>query len=285
MFYIFCYGENIIKYILFLTRMNHMKRCRIVFPLLIAIILLSSCGITDNKQTNEIKEKATLTISAAISLTDALEEMKPIFEKEHDVELTFNLGGSGKLAQQIQQGAPVDVFISANQDWMDILEHEKLIQSDTRKDITGNKIAFISSKKTNLSIDSLEEIDQLDSVKQIAVGNPETVPAGKYTEQFLTSLNKWDELQDKLILAKDVRQVLTYVETGNADVGFVYESDAKTSNQVNILFTADTTLHDPIVYPAAVMSDTEHEDLAKDFLRFLESDQAQDILKSYGFNK
>lgn len=262
-----------------------MKRCRIVFPLLIAIILLSSCGITDNKQTNEIKEKATLTISAAISLTDALEEMKPIFEKEHDVELTFNLGGSGKLAQQIQQGAPVDVFISANQDWMDILEHEKLIQSDTRKDITGNKIAFISSNKTNLSIDSLEEIDQLDSVKQIAVGNPETVPAGKYTEQFLTSLNKWDELQDKLILAKDVRQVLTYVETGNADVGFVYESDAKTSNQVNILFTADTTLHDPIVYPAAVMSDTEHEDLAKDFLRFLESDQAQDILKSYGFNK
>ncbi|HEY4599823.1 MAG TPA: molybdate ABC transporter substrate-binding protein [Cerasibacillus sp.] len=263
-----------------------MKQFRMVIVLLLAVFLLSSCGSTEDAQNNnKANETASLTISAAISLTDALEEMKPIFEKEHNVELTFNLGGSGKLAQQIQQGAPVDVFISANQDWMDTLEKEELIQTDTRKDITGNKIVLISSKDAHLSMNLLEEIDQLDSVKQIAVGNPETVPAGKYTEQILTHLEKWDGLQNQIILAKDVRQVLTYVETGNAEIGFVYESDAKTSDQIDILLTADTKMHDPIIYPAAVTTDTEHENVAKDFLEFLESDQAQDILQSYGFQK
>ncbi|TXL63377.1 molybdate ABC transporter substrate-binding protein [Cerasibacillus terrae] len=272
----------------------NIKKLSIFFAILLAAFLFTGCNQTDKQEeegninetdSTEQEEKTPLTISAAISLTDALEEMKAIFEEEHHAELTFNLGGSGKLAQQIQQGAPSDVFISANQDWMDMLEEEELILADTREDVTGNKIVLISSKDADLSIDSLEDIDTVDSIKQIAVGNPETVPAGKYTEQALQSIKKWDELEDKIVLAKDVRQVLTYVETGNADIGFVYESDAKTSDDINILLTADSDMHDSIIYPAAVTKDTQHEELAKAFVEFLESDQAQDILKSYGFQK
>lgn len=253
--------------------------------LLILLALISTLFLGCNNENTDTKQgKTSLTIAAAISLADALEEIKTIYENEHDTELVFNLGGSGSLAQQIQQGAPVDVFISANQQWMDTLENEDFIQTSTRADITGNSLVLITGESSSITYQSFDAITS-ENVDKIAIGNPESVPAGEYAKEILQNLKIWDGLEDKLVLAKDVRQVLTYVETGNADIGFVYESDALGSDQIKILVTADKHLHEPIIYPAAVIADTKHEQEALDFLTFLETDQAQDILSKYGFKK
>lgn len=251
--------------------------------LLLLIVPLCFSGCSGNKDNNS-KEKVPLTVSAAVSLTDALNEIKIQYEKDHAVHLTFNLGGSGTLAQQIQQGAPADIFISANEDWMDTLEKNQDVLSNTRKDITGNSIVMIAGKDSNFDVKSISDM-HLEKIDQIAIGNPESVPAGKYTKQTLENLHLWDSLSNKIVQAKDVRQVLSYVETGNTDIGFVYESDAKISGKIKILATANKDLHDPIIYPGAVTSETKHEKEAEEFLTYLQSEEAQEILDAYGFQK
>lgn len=264
-----------------------MKRIFILTLFLFSLSLVAcsedgSDSKTDDSNLNE--ETTTLTISAAVSLTDALEEIKEIYEKNHQVELTFNLGGSGTLAQQIEQGAPADLFISANQDWMDTLEEKDEIIGDTRVDVTGNKLVLITGESSDISYQSLDEI-ALDELDKVAIGNPESVPAGAYTEDTLKSIGIWDDLDEKAIFAKDVRQVLTYVESGNADIGFVYESDARSSDEIEILATAEEDDHDPIIYPMAIVTDTAHEELTQEFADFLETDEAQEILENHGFTK
>lgn len=254
---------------------------------LVLVLSLILIGCTDKKnETADPKpeEKVELMVSAAVSLTDALDEIKELYEKEHAVKLTYNLQGSGSLAQQIQQGAPVDVFISANQEWMDTLEDEELIISTTRQDITGNKLVLITGTASDMAYSSVEDINA-EEIEQIAIGNPESVPAGAYAEQVLKKLNMWEAFEDKIVLAKDVRQVLTYVETANVDIGFVYESDALSSDKIEILATAEDGTHDPVIYPGAILSDTKHEKEATDFLTFMASKQAQTILEKHGFRK
>lgn len=267
------------------------KRFLIMFSLVLTL-LLAACGNSSDDSKDDSKdskkdsasEKTALTISAAVSLTDALEEMQKDFEKDHNVSMKFNLGSSGTLAQQIQQGAPADVFISANQDWMDKLEKTGDIMEATRANVTGNSIVLISKKGEKPAVTKIKDITPKNA-GQIAIGNPDSVPAGAYTEETLKHLKKWDELKDNFIMAKDVRQVLTYTETGNADLGFVYASDAATSDKVDVIDQADKTWHDPIIYPAAVTKDTKYEKLAKDFLEYVKSDKGQEILKKYGFEK
>src|SRR5699024_11000232 len=142
---------------------------------------------------------------------------------------------------------------------MDTLEADNLIQIDTRSNITGNRLVLIGSDASGLTKASVEDVLK-ENITKIAIGNPESVPAGKYTEQTLNGLHMWKELEDKFVFAKDVRQVLTYVETGNSDIGFVYESDALTSNTINILTVVDEDLHDPILYPGAVLVDSKHSE-------------------------
>ncbi|MCZ2259434.1 molybdate ABC transporter substrate-binding protein [Sporosarcina sp. G11-34] len=252
--------------------------------LVMSLVLIGCTAKKDETSKPKPEEKVVLMVSAAVSLTDALEEIKELYEKDHAVELTYNLQGSGSLAQQIQQGAPVDVFISANQEWMDTLENEELIISATRQDITGNKLVLITGTSSNINYSSVDDISPED-IEQIAIGNPESVPAGEYAEQVLKKLNKLEGLEDRLVLAKDVRQVLTYVETGNVDVGFVYESDALSSDKIQIIATAEDGTHDPVIYPGAVLLDTKHEKEATDFLTFMASEQAQTILQKHGFRK
>lgn len=258
-----------------------MKRAVILFFLL---VLIAGCSNNaDNHSKNS--QSTTLTVSAAVSLTDALDELKTQYEKDHDIALKFNLGGSGTLAQQIQQGAPADIFISANEDWMNTLEQNGDIDAETRHDIASNRIVMIARKNSNLKLRSIQDLDP-SKVDQIAIGNPESVPVGKYTKQTLENMHLWNKLsQDQLVQAKDVRQVLSYVETGNTEIGFVYESDAKISDKVKVLAVADTHAHDPIVYPAAVTSASKHKEAAKEFLSFLQSDQAQKTLQKYGFKQ
>lgn len=243
---------------------------------LILFILFTGCS---NKQ----EEGTKLTISAAISLTDALKEIKEIYEEEHDISLSFNLAGSGTLAQQIEQGAPVDLFISANSNWMDHLEEKELILSNSRQNIAENELVIIShinNHTENLPLTA----EAFHPFEQIAIGNPDSVPAGNYTREALKAANLWDDLEEKAILTKDVRQVLTYVETENADLGFVYKSDALLSEKVKILRAIDAGLHEPIVYPAAVTKESKSAEEAKEFIQYLLQEEARHIFKKYGFH-
>ena len=258
-----------------------MKKQYIIF-MLGFVLLLTSCST--NNDTEATEQPKELTISAAASLTDAMDELKEIYEAENNVELTFNFAGSGKLAQQIQQGAPVDVFISANENWLDTLLEEGLIDADSTTDVTGNKLVLIAEKDTTLAYDSFSDIN-VKELSNIAVGKTESVPAGEYTKKALEAIDKWEEIEPYIVYAKDVRQVLTYVETGNAEIGFVYESDALSSDKVEILTESNPKEHDPIIYPGGVTTETEQEEVAEDFLAFMTSDEAQEILETYGFTK
>nr|WP_318616246.1 molybdate ABC transporter substrate-binding protein [Sporosarcina sp. YIM B06819] len=239
--------------------------------------------ITAGCSAGESEEQVEVMISAAASLTDALTDMKASFESEHDnITLTFNFGSSGKLVQQIEQGAPSDIFLSASKKDMDTLEEGKLLLEGTRVDFTANELVLITNKDELLTVDSFEDIDP-STIAHFAIGEPEGVPVGRYTKEVLENIGLWDPLQDKMVLGSDVRQVLTHVEMGNADLGVVYSSDAKISDKVKVLAVASAEWHGPIVYPGAVVSETKHPEEAKAFLAYLTSDKGKEILKKYGF--
>ncbi|WP_432776858.1 molybdate ABC transporter substrate-binding protein [Brevibacillus gelatini] len=249
-------------------------------------LLLGACSTaqTTPQATESARtEKTALMVSAAASLTDALDELKASFEAENPgTTLTFIFGSSGKLATQISQGAPSDVFLSASQKDMDGLEEKQLIVKETRQNFTGNALVLIADKDSTLAIPSFADLDKPE-IKYIAVGAPETVPAGRYAKEALETLKLWDTLSGRMVFASDVRQVLTFVESGNADVGIVYSSDAAISKEVKVLATASPEWHKPIVYPGAVVSNSKHPDAAKAFLAYLTSDKGKAILQKYGF--
>ncbi|WP_099158994.1 molybdate ABC transporter substrate-binding protein [Virgibacillus ndiopensis] len=254
---------------------------RYILLLLTCFFILSGC--TENNTSKEDKESTEIFVSAAASLSEAIATISKAYEEKNPgVTVTLNFSGSGKLAQQIQQGAPVDVFLSANQNWMEVLEGEKLIIEDTRITFTRNELVMIGKKNSELKLDSFNNLNQTN-IDQIAIGNPESVPAGNYAKEVLVKLDKWDELKDKFVYAKDVSQVLAYVESGNTEIGFVYGSDMLRSNKVKLLDVANDNWHSPIVYPAAVTSASEHAKASKKFVEFLQSDTAQSILDANGF--
>lgn len=223
-----------------------------------------------------------VTVSAAISLKDALEEISHLYTLEHpSAEVHFNLGGSGTLQRQIEQGAPVDIFISASPKEMDSLQSQGLLVSDTRRDLVKNSVVLIVPAGS-ANISSFQDLAKA-AVKTVAVGEPQTVPAGKYAQEVLTHFGIYDQLKPKLVLAKDVRQVLTYVETENADAGIVYATDAKISKKVTVVATAPEDSHSPVVYRAAVIKNSKNPAGAKAFLEFLASEKARTVFQKYGF--
>ncbi len=228
-------------------------------------------------------EKIELHISAAASLTDALDDYKKAYEKEHEnVELTFMYGGSGKLATMIDNGAPADLFLSASTKDMDNLEEKGQIDGSTRVDFTENTLVLIAGKDEQNTVTNFEQIDPA-AIDHLVIGEPESVPVGRYTKEVLERLDLWKPLQDKLVLASDVRQVLTQVEMGNAEYGVVYSSDAFISDKVKTVVEADPDWHAPIVYPGAVLTDSEHPKEAQQFFDALLSEEGQAVLAKYGF--
>lgn len=226
--------------------------------------------------------KRDLTVSAAISLKDVLNAAAQLYRVERPgTEIHFNLGASGTLRRQIEQGAPVDVFISASEDQMNSLESKGLLLAGTRRDLLKNSIVLIVPKgKTGIA--SFEDLAKPE-VKVISIGEPQTVPAGKYAQEVLTHFHLYDELKPKLVLGKDVRQVLTYVITGNVDAGIVYATDAKTTSDVSIVATAPADSHAPVIYPIAILQGAKDPDEAKRFLDFLAGATAQGVFEKYGF--
>ncbi|MEA5517210.1 molybdate ABC transporter substrate-binding protein [Nodularia sp. UHCC 0506] len=223
-----------------------------------------------------------LLISAAASMTDALEEIQPIYEQgKPNVNIRYNFGSSGALQQQIEQGAPADVFISAAKRQVDALEKKGLLVPGTRINLANNRLVLIVPNNTT-GINSFFNLADA-RIKRIAVGEPRSVPAGQYADQVLKKLGIFDQVKSKLVLAKNVRQVLAAVESGNADAGLVYATDAKISNKVKVIVAADEKYHSPIVYPMAVIKRSKNVPAAKEFLAFLSSNQAKAVLKKYGF--
>ena len=222
-----------------------------------------------------------LTVSAAASLKDALAETEAAYRQSHaNVDFSNNFGSSGTLAAQIDQGAPVDLFLSAAAKPMDELEAKGLIVAGTRHNLLRNTLVLIAPLDSQL-----KDFQGLTgtSVRVIALGDPASVPAGLYGRQTLVALNLLGKLNAKLVLAKDVRQVLTYVETGNADAGLVYATDARASVKVRVIATAPETTHDPIIYPAAVVRGSHSEKAARKFVEYLRNPTAQAIFVKHGF--
>ncbi len=222
-----------------------------------------------------------LVVSAAASLTDALEAAEASYRQAHpQVELRNNFGGSGTLAREIEDGAPVDVFLSAAAQPMDELQARGLVVAGSRRNLLRNALVLIVPQGSPVS-----GFDQLAGlgVKTIALGDPATVPAGRYGKQTLVALGLYDRVRAKLVLAKDVRQVLTYVETGNADAGLVYATDAAISPHVKVAATAPESAHDAIVYPAAAMASGHHAAAARSFVEYLDSPAGKAFFAQRGF--
>jgi molybdate transport system substrate-binding protein len=225
-----------------------------------------------------------LTLSVAVSMKEAIEEIGRLFTKAHPaVALRYNLGASGELQKQIEAGAPVDVFISAAQRQMDDLERRGLIVAGSRRVFARNVLVAVVPAGSR---DDLARPAVLadPKVTRIAVGNPKTVPAGQYTKESLRALGLWDRLQSKLVLAENVRQVLDYVSRGEVDVGFVYATDVATrAGRVKEAFRPAEETYPPIVYPAAVTTDSRSPIVARAFVDLLVSAEGQAILRRLGF--
>jgi len=242
------------------------------------LMVLAAIGIAAAQPSKEI------TVSAAISLKNAFEEIGTLFESQNTgVKVVFNFGASGDLARQIEGGAPVDVFASAAQKDMDQIDTKGLIDGATRFNFAKNTVVLIQSATSTLEIKGFEDLLKPE-IKMISIGNPQTVPAGKYAQEVLTHFKVWEGISNKLVLAENVRQVLDYVTKNEVDAGVVYATDATVqAGKIKIVATAPTGSHKPVVYPVAVVKGSKNEVLAKAFITMLKADDGMRILKKYGF--
>jgi len=262
------------------------KKRVITFLSLIVVTLCAIAGCSFLSPTVEQTSKplaSQLTVSAAASLKEALGEITPLYSKaKNNFAIRNNFGSSGDLQQQIMNGAPVDVFISAAAKQMDELQKKDLIVADTRRNLLSNRLVLIVPADKG---DTKELKDLTNAgIERIAIGDPRSVPVGQYAEQALTKLELLQDVQSKFVLGNNVRQVLQFVESGNAQAGIVYATDAKTSTKVKVVEIIDAKLHKLIVYPIAVIQKSTNQPSAKSYLEFLSSEPAKNIFEKYGFS-
>jgi molybdate transport system substrate-binding protein len=257
-----------------------LKKNLLVLGVLATTLIFSGCSQKSAENTKESPK--SITISAAASLKESLTDLQPKFEKDNNVKLTFNFGASGTLQKQIEQGAPADVFISAGKQQMDNLEKENLIDKSSRKNLLNNKLVLIVSKDYKDKVKSLSDLANVNG--KIAMGEASVVPAGQYGKESLEKLNLMDKLKDKMVYAKDVKQVVQYVESGEVAAGIVYKSDATVLKNSSIAETIDESSHKPIVYPEAIVTASKEKEIAKKFLEYLNTENAKETFKKYGFD-
>ena len=256
---------------------------KIILNTLLSVCLISalfSCG--KEKAKMEPEKKKEITFSVAASTKKAIDKIVEEYSKENpNVEIKINPGGSGALEQQIEGGAPVDIFLSASKKNMDNLEEKNLIEKTTRKDLLKNKLVLIGEKEMKGKIDSVDQL-KTESIK-IALGELSTVPVGKYAKQVFDKLGIWNEVEKKIIYQKDVTAVLNIVDSGEIETGVVYSSDALELKNGFVIAVFSDEDHDPIVYPVAIIKDSKNKEAALKFLEYLSSEKAKNIFKEYGF--
>lgn len=244
------------------------------FKVLITVLLLQIFSVL-------AVQAQTIHLSVAASMTDAFNEMITDFSAQHtDAKFQPNYASSGSLAKQIEQGAPTDIFLSANPKWMKYLVEKEQIAAGTDRILAFNQLVFVGTRKsTELSLEGLTGLDR------IALGTPQSVPAGQYAKQAMEHAGIYAPLEQakKLVMAKDVRQALIYADRGEVDGAFVYKTDALLAKNAQILFVVPEDHYDRVSYPIALTNAGAKNDLAKAFYEYINSPEAKAILAKYGF--
>jgi molybdate transport system substrate-binding protein len=222
-----------------------------------------------------------ILVSAAASLTDVLRVIAAGYQAKLNHTLSFNYGASNALARQIEEGAPADIFFSADLTQMDNLDKKGLLEPGTRKSLLSNQLVSIVPADSKLALSSPKDLLKPD-VKRIALAEP-SVPVSVYTTKYLTEEGIWDQVKPKVVPVQDVRATLASVEGGNVDAGFVYKTDAAISKKVKIVYEVPLEKGPKITYPAAVVKESKHKDAARDFLNYLSSRAAKAAFQKYGF--
>ncbi len=226
-----------------------------------------------------------ITVFAAASLTNAINDISKEYQQQYNHQIISSFASSSVLARQIEQGAPADIFISADQQWMDYLQNKQLIDNESRKTLLGNILVVITSQKSkqaNFAINEKTNWATLLHNNRLAIGDPDHVPAGIYAKQAFTTLGSWEQVEHKLARTDNVRSALLLVERQEAPLGIVYKSDSIVSDKVRVIAIFPSSSHPPIEYPIAIMSKHDTPIVAS-FYHFLQSDKAKAIFSKYGF--
>ena len=256
---------------------------------LVAIVAVGSCsaGLFDflgGNSTDTSLDGQEINLAAAASLKNVYDEkLIPMFEEKYPgVKVTPTYASSGDLQTQIENGLEADVFMSAANKQMNALADEDLIDNSTNVQFLENKVVLIVPADSNSNITSFEDLKDVQGT--IAIGDPESVPAGQYAKEALTNLKIWDAVESKLSLGTDVTAVLNQVAQGSAECGIVYSTDAKSTEDVKVICEApDDSLDTPVIYPVAMVKGSKNADAAQKFLDFLQTQEAKDIFTEYGF--
>ncbi|MDD2318923.1 MAG: molybdate ABC transporter substrate-binding protein [Geobacteraceae bacterium] len=227
-------------------------------------------------------DKTAIRISAAMSLKNALTALKQTYEKKvPNVELQINFASSGLLQKQIEQGAPADIYLSAGKKQMDELEAKGFLIPGTRANLLGNALVLIVAKEKKGQISTFDDL--VGKAQSISIGMPDTVPAGRYAKETLISLKLWEKLAKRIMFAKDVRQVLAYVESGNVDAGLVYQTDTVVLKSGAVVAVAPKGSHSAIVYPIAEIKGSQNRAEAGKFIAFLKTAAAAKVFEKFKF--
>lgn len=251
------------------------QRCRTLVVALALAVTSSAAQAGDDR----------LLVFAAASLQNAMSDVAKAYEEQHEGQVKISFAGSATLARQIEQGAPADVYVSANQDWMDKLEQDGLIDRASRVDLLRNSMVLVAPQDSDVSLEitpGFKIVPALDG-QPLVMANTESVPAGIYGRQAMQSMDAWSQVVSQVAQASDVRAALSLVARGQAPLGVVYASDAKAEDRVRILdgFPADS--HDPIVYPGAILRNVD-DPQAQAFMTFMQGQTAARIFRRWGFN-
>jgi len=224
---------------------------------------------------------ATVTVFAAVSLTDSLKQIAADYEKTSGDKIVFNFAASGTLARQIEAGAPADIFFAADESKTDALEKKGLLASGTRKSLLGNMLVIVTTPDA-VAVHVPADLTNA-AIQHIALGDVKIVPAGTYAKVYLEKIGVWPAVESKVVPCVSVRAVLAAVESGNVDAGFVYKTDAAISKKVKVAFEVPAADAPNISYPLALLKDAPQPDAAKNFMAFLDSETATAVFKQFGF--
>lgn len=245
-------------------------------PIVCLLVLIFLSFVPTTTRADEI------LVSAAASLSDILQEIGSGYQMKSKHTVKFNFGPSSALARQIEEGAPVDIFFSADLPQMDNLDKNNLLEPGTRKDLLSNQLVIIVPADSKLGLSSPKDLLKID-VKRIALAEPSSVPVGVYSSKYLADEGLWDRVKSKIVPVQDVRATLASVQSGNVDAGFVYKTDAATSRKVKIAYEVPFARGPKIIYPVAIIKQSRRKDAARDFVNYVQSAAAKDVFKKFGF--
>ncbi len=252
---------------------------RTLLWLALASLTLAGCG--EGAGTDGRPRTGKVTLLAAASTTSVLDEIRSVYEDEHEVEVQTSYAASSALAQQIASGAGADLFLSANQKWADFLEKEGHVAR--RHDLLGNRLVIVVPADADLTLDKPEDLTSL-GIEKLALADPDAAPAGMYAKEALIALGLWTKLEPKVVAASDVRRAMVFVETGNAEAGIVYATDAAVSEKVKIATELPVELSTPIRYPLVLLKRGADNPAAEEFFAFLCGPRAAKVFRTYGFS-